>query len=128
MLYKKEYANLEFDLSKYLINSSYVQLYDILRQAYLENRQVIISNLYDIFDMENEPNILSIINYNFENIEDLTLYYNECVWKIRETYLKNNIQKLTDEYKGAQTSEERREIAIKLNNEQKKLRTKSLED
>ncbi|MBQ3494116.1 MAG: toprim domain-containing protein, partial [Clostridia bacterium] len=128
LLYKKPYANLEFDLSKYLINSSFSKLYEILRKAYLENKQVIISNLYDIFDMENEPNILSIINYNFEDIENLELYYNECVWKIRETYLKNNIQKLTEDFKKAESNEIRKEIALKLNNEQKKLKTKSLED
>ena len=87
-----------------------------------------VANLYDYFDMDNEPNILDIANFNFTPIQDPAKYYGECVWKIRETYLKNNIQRLTEEFKKATLQEERKVIANQLNNEQKKLRTKSLED
>ena len=87
-----------------------------------------ISNLYDVFEVESEPNILDIINFNFEPVADSAKYFGECVWKIRETYLKNNIQRLTDEFKKCSSAEQRKIIASQLNNEQKKLRTKSLED
>lgn len=128
LLYKKEYANFDFDLDKYLINPSYKQLYSLLKNANNDNKDIKISNLYDVFEVESEPNILDIINFNFEPVADSAKYFDECVWKIRETYLKNNIQRLTDEFKKCSSAEQRKIIASQLNNEQKKLRTKSLED
>ena len=128
ILHRKQYSNFDFNLKKYLINNSYVKLYDLLKDAHSKDEILMISSLYDIFDIENEPNISDIIGYNFEEIENPKQYYTECVWKIRETYLKNEIQVLTNQFKNAESQEERMEIMKKLNNEQKKLKAKSLEE
>ena len=84
--------------------------------------------MFDIFDIENEPNLKDIIDYNFEYIQNPKTYYTECIWKIRENYLKEKLKNLSDEYKLAQDNSRRLEIAKEISVTQIKLRNKVLED
>lgn len=128
LLYKKDYINYNFSLDKYLVNPSYKKLYQILKQYSEKNEQFLISNLFDIFDIENEPNIKDLIDYNFDEIFNAGLYYNECIWKIRENYLKNQMKILTEKSINTTDSTERLKILGEINNLQKKLMNKVLED
>lgn len=128
LCYKKEYANFNFPLNKYLINDSYIKLYDLIKEQNKKGETFRISMLYDHFDMDNEPNLSDIINYNFNEINNPNKYYDECVWKIRENYLKNKIKELTDEFKSAKDIKSRQELISSLNEINKKLKNRSLED
>ena len=37
---------------------------------------------------------LNKLDYNFESIVNGQSYYEECIWKIRESYLKEKVKKL----------------------------------
>lgn len=128
LCYKKDYANYNFDLEKYIVNSSYKKLYLLLKNYHNKNEKFLISNLFDNFDLDNEPAIKDLIDYNFDNIESPNLYYNECLWKIRENYLKNQINNLLEQSKAANDGNERLKILNEINEIQKKLRNKVLED
>lgn len=128
LCYKKEYANFEFDLSKYLINSTYLKLYNVLKDYSKRGDKFLISNLYDIFDVDNEPNIKDIIDYNFELISNPIKYYEECVWKIRETYLKEKIKNLSEESVKLENINAKMDILKQIKELQNKLRNKILED
>ena len=128
LCHKKEYANFDFDLKKYLLNPTHVKLYDLMKQYNKNNEKLLISSLFDLFDIENEPSIQDLIDYNFEYIKNPIEYYNECIWKIRESYLKDKIKKLSDSYSTISESSQRLEIAKEINLTQLKLRNKVLED
>lgn len=128
LLERKDYANFDFDLKKYLINPTYIQLYDLMKE-YKNNGQTLLkSTLYDRFDVDNEPNLRDIIDYNFEEITSPEKYYNECVWKIRETYLKQILKKQSEMFSCESDTRKRLEIAQEISKTQKKLRDRILED
>ena len=128
LCYKKEYANFNFDLNKYLINSSYIKLYQTLKDYNDRNEKFLISYLYNLFDVDNEPNIKDIIDYNFELIDNAKIYYDECIWKIRENYLKNLIKNLSEESMKIDDYQKRMDMLKQIGDLQKKLRNKILED
>ena len=128
LCHKKEYANFDFDMEKYLINPTYIKLYSLMKQYHHKNENLLISTLFDVFEVEKEPNIQDIIDYSFAQITDAEEYYNECIWKIKENYLKNQIKNLSEDYKNITDSEKRLQTAKKINEMQLKLRNKVLED
>ncbi len=128
LCFKKEYANFNFDLRKYLKNPSYIKLYDILLSYHQSNKAFLISNLFDNFDVENDVAIKELIDYNFEEIQNPSQYYEECIWKIREEYLKDKIKQYTKQIDTQADNTQRLEILKKINEIQKKLKNKNLED
>ena len=70
MLYKKEYVNYSFPLKKYLNNNTYVRLYDLIMNKRAQGQEYKVSLVYDEFDVNNEPNLVDIISYNFEQNGD----------------------------------------------------------
>ena len=98
-------------------------------KEYHENGQNLLkTTLYDKFDMENEPNLPDIMEYKFDEIVDPKTYYNECIWKIKETYLKQKLSELTKKYTDEQEQSEKQNIMREIGEVQKKLRNKILED
>ena len=98
-------------------------------KEYKNNGQTLLkSTLYDRFDVDNEPNLRDIIDYNFEEITSPEKYYNECVWKIRETYLKQILKKQSEMFSSESDTRKRLEIAQEISKTQKKLRDRILED
>lgn len=128
LLDKKDYANFDFDLRKYLINPTYTQLYDILKDYHNRGQVFIKGTLEDRFDINNETNLLDIMNYNFTEITNPKEYYDECVWKIRETYLKQVLKKQSEMFSSESDTKKRLEIAQEISQTQKKLRNRILED
>ncbi len=128
LCHKKEYANFYFDLEKYLKNPTLRQLYQTLKEYNQKGEQFLISYLYDMFDVENEASIKDIIEYNFNDVPNAEEYYKACVWKIRESYLKQQIKELTEKSKNIEDTAQRLEVLKEVDKIQKKLRNKILED
>lgn len=128
MLYKKDYVNYRFPLRKYLANDSYIKLYDLLMQKYQNGQDFKITMLYDEFDMENEPNLVDIVNYNFEQDGNNEKYYNECLWNIVEKDLKNKQLELNTRFKESKDAQERKNILLEITNITKKLKNKIMEE
>ena len=127
MLQKKDYAY-KYDISNFLRNNSYIRLYSLLNTKREKGEDLKIAMLFDEFDMDNEPNIVDIIEYNFEQNGNNEKYYEECLWTLKEKDLKEKQAKLNEEYNNSSSLDRRREILMELNDISKKLKTKSLED
>ena len=92
------------------------------------NKAFLISNLFDNFDVENDVAIKELIDYNFEEIQNPSQYYEECIWKIREEYLKDKIKQYTKQIDTQADNTKRLKKLKKINEIQKKLKNKNLED
>lgn len=128
LLHKKDYANLNFP--KYVLyNPIFENLYDLLKKSKDTGEELKISNLYDIYDVENQPIINDIIYYNFNIIgNNAKQYYNDCVWTFCEYYLKEKQRILNEQFKDSRFSDQRKEILIELQKINKKLKNKNLEE
>lgn len=128
LLHRKEYALINFDLSKLIQNVNQNALYSLIKERKANNIELHVTTLFDYFDVENTPEIKEIINYNFEEIKDEKQYFNECLWLVVENYLKDKQAKLTTMFKEAQSQEERKKILEELNLITKQVKNKNLED
>lgn len=128
MMYKQNYVDYSFNLKKYLKNDTYIKLYDIIMQKYSENKLFKVSMLYDDFDFDSEPNLVDIVNYNFENNGNNETYYKECLWNIIEKDLKFKQADLNEKYLKEQDNNERKKILLEISDITKKLKNKIMED
>ncbi len=116
LLFKKDYAQTEIPLEKLLKNPIHKKLLNYLKEESKKGKIVTISDLYNVFDIDNEPALKEVIYYNFDEIgNNAKQYFNECVWTFCENYLREKQEKLNEEFNNAKTIEERRNIAIKKN-------------
>ena len=128
LLKKKDYAKFDFNLAKYLINPTYTKLYELMKEYNQNGQNLLITTLYDNFDIDNEPNLKDIIEYDFDSILEPKTYYNECIWKVRETYLKQIQKQLGEKFSNEQDTNKKLEITKEIVKIQQKLRNKILED
>ena len=128
MLYKKNYVNYRFDLKKYLKNNTYIKLYDLIMEKRSINQSFKVSSLYDEFDFDSEPNLVDIINYNFENNGNNEKYYEECLWNIVEKSLKLKQIDLNEQFKNTNDLEKRKKILLEISEITKRLKNKSMEE
>lgn len=126
LCFKKDYANYDFDLSNYLTNPSYKKLYKVLKSYHDENKPFLISNLFDD-GKEDDVALGEILDYNFEDIQNPAEYFKQCIWKVRENYLKNKSKELTKKLESC-SNDEKSQIYKEISDIQKKLREKILED
>ncbi len=128
MLYKKEYVNYNFNLKKYLKNDTYIKLYNLIMAKRADDKNFKISSLYDEFDFDSEPNLVDIVNYNFENNGNNEKYYEECVWNIVEKDLKQQQSDLNDQFHKETDNNKRKDILNKLSKITRQLKNKIMED
>ncbi len=126
LCFKKDYATYDFDLTMYLTNPTYKKIYQTLKKYHDENKYFQIGYLFDDGE-EKDSALTDILEYNFEDIQNPKEYYKQCIWKIRENYLKNKSSELTKSLNSC-TKEQRVEILRQISDVQKKLREKILED
>ena len=113
VLFKKEYSNINFDISKWTSNNSYVKLFNYLKKTIENGEKPLVTYLYDIFDIENEPNIKDIILYNFEN-NDNEDYYRDCIKALEDGALSRRQKELNEQFKNCTDIEQRKIIAKEL--------------
>ncbi len=128
MLYKKEYVDYNFNLKKYLKNDTYIKLYDLIMLKHSQDKSFKVSSLYDEFDFDSEPNLVDIVNYNFENNGNNKKYYEECLWNIVEKELKTKQAMLNEQFLKEKDSDNRKKILLEISNITKKLKSKNMED
>ncbi len=128
LLCQKAYAENCVDLEKYVNSPTILKLYKLIKQYKNEGKRLMTSTLYDVFDMENSPVIAEIANYNFSETEENDNYFAECVWKLREEYLKQQMQTLNEKFSSCIDANEKREYLISINDISNKLRKRILED
>ena len=126
LCFKKDYATYDFDLTEYLTNPTYKKIYQTLKSYHDQNKYFQIGYLFDDGE-EKDSALTDILEYNFEDIQNPKEYYKQCIWKIRENYLKNKSSELTKSLNEC-TKEQRPKILRQISEVQKKLREKILED
>lgn len=93
----KTFADFDF------INVTHKKLYDYIIKSQNLGKEIKVSNLFDVFDVENNTELKAIINYNFNTIKNLERYYMECTKNLELNYLIakqktiiENFEKATD--------------------------------
>jgi len=127
IVHKKDYALNTLDQNLNFKNSNYQNLYNFVKDCYLNKKTYTISTLFDYFEVDENEDIKQIINYDFTsfNQEDLKAYYNECLNKMVLIELKQEQEKLTQLFKTETDLNKRREIAMKLGNITKEIKNKT---
>lgn len=128
MLYKKEFVKNNVNIRPYLHNNTYIKLYEYMLSKRQKNEIYTVSSLYDEFDVDNEPNLIDIINYNFEQIGNNEKYYEECLWSLAEKHLKNQQAKLNEEFSSCSDLNERKKILLEISKITQKLKNKEMEE
>lgn len=127
MLKKQEYA-FKKDISRFLINNSYQKLYNLIIDRKNKGETLTISQINQEFDLNNEPNILDIVNYNFNENGNNEKYYYECLWTLYEKELKIKQNALNERYNASKDLNERKNILVEITEISKKLKTKNMEE
>ncbi len=127
MLYKKDYVH-NYNIRQYLHNNTYVRLFDLLVQKYKEGKNFTISSLYEEFDFDCEPNLVDIVNYNFEQNGNNKKYYDECLWSLNEKHLKQQQANLNEQFTKCKDVQERKKILLEISRITKKLKNKEMEE
>lgn len=116
IIHKKDYAKKVLDKKLIFKNPNYNSLFEFARNCYQNNKSYTISSLFDYFDVENNPDIAQIINFNFNDFgENKDIYFNECVEKLGVLALKQKQEELTNLFKNEKDLDKRKEIANQLN-------------
>ena len=88
-----------------------------------------VSTLFDKVDVENQPFWQDLIYFNFAEAKgNEKQYFDECVWALAEEKLKQQKDELMLEYKNSQDLNQRRSLLIRVQEVDKKIREKNLED
>jgi hypothetical protein len=106
-------------------NSNYQNLYDFVVNSHNQNKNYTISSLFDVFDVDNNPDIKEIIDYDFSVYPEKEIYFEQCFNKIMLIQLKQKQEDLTNLFKTEKDLDKRREIANELYKITKELKTKT---
>lgn len=127
LLHKKEYACLDDDIKDNLLDPDLQKLYAYLQECKETGKTPIISHVFDMFNVENNPVINDIVNYNFTDIIDNQGYYNDCVkllvrsgLEMKQKELANKISLESDIDKRKELSKQLSQIILKQNALKKK--------
>ena len=104
---RETFSNLDFDLKEYLISPTYISL--IEKNKTSNSKEEFLSGLGE----EEKKVALEILEFNSQG--EGKEHFDQCVWKIVENNLKIRQQMLTEQYKVAESYEERKVIAESLN-------------
>ena len=127
MVYKKDYVK-QYDISRFLHNDTYMRLYELMLNKKKAGEELKISLLYDEFDLEEEPNLVDIINYNFDENGNNEKYYEECLWNLYEKEYKQKQAELNNKFKDCADTNERKKILNEISQISKKLKNKVMEE
>ena len=88
-----------------------------------------ISSIYDEYDVDNDPFLQDMIYFNFEEFNGIEKkYFDECVWSVAESILKDEQANYSKMFGQAADLNERKSISIKMQDTLKKIKDKNLED
>ena len=125
MVYKKEYAFTQINLSKFILNPSLQKLYQLIKDKGEDFR---LSNIYDWFDVETEPVIKEVVNFDFAGAKATKEFFEDCLWQMIESYLGFKIETLSKQYKEEIDKNKRLEILREIDGLTKQLTRKNLGD
>ena len=121
IIYRKEFVNKNIDYKKLLPRYK-----EIIEKA---EEGIPISSYFDYFDVENSPILKESIEMNFEQYkENGERYFEECLWTLASQALQEKQNEINEQFKNCEDNEERKNLAVKLQEIMKALREKNLEE
>ena len=114
IIHKQPYALDALNKNMKFKNSNYQKLYNYAVQSVVNNKPYTISSLFDVFDVDSNPDIKEIIDYDFSFYTDKEIYFEQCFNKIMLIQLKQKQEDLTNLYKQETDMDKRRQIASEL--------------
>ncbi len=128
LLHKKDYATFNKLIEEGAASPELKKLYQLLKDSHDNNKDFLITTMFDVFDVESSQTLKDIINYEWAENQNEKVYYQECLWQIKEQTLKNKQQTLALQYKAETDLVKRREIAKLLNEVLIELKNKKVEE
>ena len=125
IVHKQPYAIQNLNPLLVFKNSNYQNLYNFAVENLKQGKNYTISSLFDEFDVENNPDIKEIIDYDFSTFNEKEMYFNQCLEKIVLVELKQKQEELTNLFKTEKDLNKRREIANELYKVTKEIKTKT---
>lgn len=124
LLHSKSYANLNEDILENLLNNDYITIYNYIKRCVSDNKQPIVSNVFDMFDVENNYDIRDIVAYEFNKTCDNEKFYKDCVDTMIEYGLRHKQDELLRKIKQSQDLNERKDLTNELNKIIKKINSR----
>lgn len=121
LLHSKSYAKLDDDILDNLLNNDYITIYNYVKRCVAENKQPIVSTVFDMFDVENNFDIRDIVTYEFNKTCDNEQFYGDCVKTMVEYGLKHKQNELLKAINQCRDIDERKVLAQQLNSIIKKI-------
>lgn len=115
LLNKKDYARRAMIIKQSLTNPDYVRLYEYIETSYKQGKKPIVSAVFDMFDVNNNLPIESIVNYQFNEGQENRNYYDDCVKTLCSSGLAMKQKRLTQQIMGTKDIDERKRLAGELN-------------
>ena len=116
LLHKKDYANLVDNIKENLLDYDIQKIYDYIETCNKNGTKPIVSHMFDLFDVENNPVINDIVNYNFNDVNDNEKNFNDCVKILIVSGLNLKQKELNNKYNETTDLAERREISKQIFN------------
>lgn len=114
LIHKKDYATLNDDVKDNLIDNDIIKLYEYIESCKQKNVQPIVSHVFDMFNVDNNPLINDIVNFNFNEINDDEKYYNDCVKLLIISGLELKQKDLALKISLTNEIEERKKLSMEL--------------
>ena len=122
LLHSKSYAKLDDEIVENLFNNNYIAIYNYIKMCKAENKQPIISSIFDMFDVENNYDVRDIIAYEFNKTCDNEKFFEDCVNSIISYGLKKEQDELLKRIKESRDLDERKVLTAELNKIIKKIK------
>lgn len=114
LLDKKSYATLSDDIKDNILNNDFKKIYQYVEDNKTSGENYRIGALFEMFDVENNPDINSIVGFEITSQEDNELVYNDCVKTLIKSGLSMRQQMLTEKLNETSNEDEKREIKMQM--------------
>ena len=115
LLHHMSYAVFNDEVINSIQNPSLKKLVDILFQKYKNNEKFLVSYIFDLFDVDSEPNIKAVANFDFNIIQNPEEYFKECEYLIYSSSLKFKKDQLSKQYSQEISTDKKIEILKQIN-------------
>ena len=115
LLHGKSYSKLNDSICENLLNNDFVTIYNYIKRCAADGKQPIVSNVFDMFDVENNEDVRDIVAYEFNKTCDNEKFYDDCVVTMIEYGLKHKQEQLLKQIKECRDMNERKVLTAELN-------------
>lgn len=115
LIHSKPYAKLSEEIFDSLLNNDYKTMYNYIKNCNNLGKSVIVSNIFDMFDVDNNLDIKDIITYQFNSTIDNEIFYNDCVSTLASYALNRKKDLLLEQIKNCKDLDERKKLTIEFN-------------